>query len=84
MYLGNVIPSIGQVFKVQTTCIRLLKNLFFSYSRFGTWKIPVGRETTDQVDQAISVGFNHIGELYFSSWNPQNSLNLWFYLFLFA
>ena len=63
MYLGNVIPSIGQVFKVQTTCIRLLKVSFFlSYSRFGTWKIPVGRETTDQVDQAISVGFSHIGE----------------------
>jgi len=27
---------------------------------FGTWKIPVGRETTDQVDQAISIGFSHI------------------------
>jgi len=27
---------------------------------FGTWKIPLGQTTTDQVDQAISVGFNHI------------------------
>ncbi|KAH9476055.1 NAD/NADP-dependent indole-3-acetaldehyde reductase [Psilocybe cubensis] len=27
---------------------------------FGTWKIPVGDTTVDQVDQAISVGFNHI------------------------
>ncbi|KDR79260.1 hypothetical protein GALMADRAFT_243181 [Galerina marginata CBS 339.88] len=27
---------------------------------FGTWKIPVGDTTTDQVDQAISVGFSHI------------------------
>ncbi|KJA14207.1 hypothetical protein HYPSUDRAFT_460251 [Hypholoma sublateritium FD-334 SS-4] len=27
---------------------------------FGTWKIPVGDTTVDQVDQAISVGFSHI------------------------
>jgi len=27
---------------------------------FGTWKIPVGQETTDQVDQAILVGFSHV------------------------
>jgi diketogulonate reductase-like aldo/keto reductase len=27
---------------------------------FGTWKIPVGHPTTDQVDQAISVGFSHV------------------------
>jgi len=27
---------------------------------FGTWKIPIGHITTDQVDQAISVGFSHI------------------------
>ncbi|KAF8962110.1 NADP-dependent oxidoreductase domain-containing protein [Flammula alnicola] len=27
---------------------------------FGTWKIPVGDTTIDQVDQAISVGFSHI------------------------
>jgi len=27
---------------------------------FGTWKIPLGDTTTDQVDQAISVGFSHI------------------------
>jgi len=27
---------------------------------FGTWKIPLGQTTTDQVDQAISVGFSHI------------------------
>ncbi|KAF9524920.1 Aldo/keto reductase [Crepidotus variabilis] len=27
---------------------------------FGTWKIPKGHETTDEVDQAISVGFSHI------------------------
>jgi len=27
---------------------------------FGTWKIPVGKVTTDQVDQAISVGFSHV------------------------
>lgn len=27
---------------------------------FGTWKIPVSHTTTDQVDQAISVGFSHI------------------------
>ncbi|KAJ3507725.1 hypothetical protein NLJ89_g6141 [Agrocybe chaxingu] len=27
---------------------------------FGTWKIPVGNTTADQVDQAISVGFSHI------------------------
>jgi len=27
---------------------------------FGTWRIPVGDTTTDQVDQAISVGFGHI------------------------
>lgn len=27
---------------------------------FGTWKIPGGITTTDQVDQAISVGFSHI------------------------
>lgn len=27
---------------------------------FGTWKIPVGHTTTDQVDQAISVGFSHV------------------------
>jgi len=27
---------------------------------FGTWKIPLGDATTDQVDQAISVGFSHI------------------------
>ena len=30
---------------------------------FGTWKIPKGQTTTDQVDQAISVGFSHIGQL---------------------
>ena len=29
---------------------------------FGTWKIPVGDTTVDQVDQAISLGFSHIGE----------------------
>ncbi|KAF8799817.1 Aldo/keto reductase, partial [Phlegmacium glaucopus] len=29
-------------------------------SSFGTWKIPVGNTTTDQVDQAISVGFSHV------------------------
>ena len=39
----------------------------FSYSSFGTWKIPVGHTTTDQVDQAISVGFSHIGKLLLSS-----------------
>jgi hypothetical protein len=33
---------------------------FVSYSSFGTWKIPVGQTTTDQVDQAISVGFRLI------------------------
>ncbi|PPQ73140.1 hypothetical protein CVT24_009133 [Panaeolus cyanescens] len=27
---------------------------------FGTWKIPTGHTTVDQVDQAISVGFSHI------------------------
>ncbi|CAA7270314.1 unnamed protein product [Cyclocybe aegerita] len=27
---------------------------------FGTWKIPIGATTADQVDQAISVGFSHI------------------------
>ncbi|KAF9479131.1 Aldo/keto reductase [Pholiota conissans] len=27
---------------------------------FGTWKIPVGVTTVDQVDQAISVGFSHV------------------------
>jgi len=27
---------------------------------FGTWKIPVGHTTTDQVDQAISIGFSHV------------------------
>ncbi|KAF8154562.1 NADP-dependent oxidoreductase domain-containing protein [Crassisporium funariophilum] len=27
---------------------------------FGTWKIPGGHTTTDQVDQAISVGFSHV------------------------
>jgi len=32
-----------------------------NYRRFGTWGIPVGETTTDQVDQAISVGFSHIG-----------------------
>jgi len=27
---------------------------------FGTWKIPVGDTTVDQVDQAITVGFSHV------------------------
>jgi len=27
---------------------------------FGTWKIPTGDTTIDQVDQAISVGFSHV------------------------
>ncbi|KAF9042997.1 Aldo/keto reductase [Panaeolus papilionaceus] len=27
---------------------------------FGTWKIPTGHTTVDQVDQAISVGFSHV------------------------
>jgi len=27
---------------------------------FGTWKIPLGQATTDQVDQAITVGFSHV------------------------
>ncbi|KAF8801484.1 Aldo/keto reductase [Phlegmacium glaucopus] len=27
---------------------------------FGTWNIPIDNTTTDRVDQAISVGFNHI------------------------
>lgn len=29
--------------------------------RFGTWKTGKGQESTDQVNQAISVGFSHIG-----------------------
>lgn len=29
---------------------------------FGTWKMGNGQGTIDQVDQAISVGFNHVGE----------------------
>ncbi|THG95192.1 hypothetical protein EW026_g6414 [Hermanssonia centrifuga] len=27
---------------------------------FGTWKLGNGQQTIDEVDQAISVGFNHI------------------------
>lgn len=38
-------------------------HILISYPRFGTWKIPVGETTIDQVDQAISVGFSHIGAL---------------------
>ena len=40
----------------------------FSYFSFGTWKIPIGHTTTDQVDQAISVGFSHIGKILLSSY----------------
>jgi hypothetical protein len=29
---------------------------------FGTWAIDNGQDTIDQVDQAISVGFSHIGK----------------------
>lgn len=28
---------------------------------FGTWTLGQGQQSTDKVDQAISVGFNHIG-----------------------
>ena len=28
---------------------------------FGTWTLGGGQQSTDKVDQAISVGFNHIG-----------------------
>ena len=28
---------------------------------FGTWTLGTGQQSTDHVDQAISVGFNHIG-----------------------
>lgn len=31
-------------------------------SSFGTWKIGNGQGPIDQVDQALSVGFSHIGE----------------------
>ncbi|CCM00870.1 uncharacterized protein FIBRA_02916 [Fibroporia radiculosa] len=29
---------------------------------FGTWKLGQGQQSTDHVEQAISIGFNHIGE----------------------
>lgn len=58
---GNAIPGIGYVERL-TSCLFHCPLFNPLYLRFGTWKIPTGHTTVDQVDQAISVGFSHVGE----------------------
>jgi len=36
--------------------------LILIWKRYGTWRMGNGRGPIDEVGQAISVGFNHIGE----------------------
>ena len=55
--LGNKIPGIA--------CVRTVEWILtftFTRKRYGTWRMGNGRGPIDEVDQAISVGFNHIGE----------------------
>lgn len=37
---------------------------------FGTWNLGPGQQSVDRVEQAISVGFNHIGALGFKQNQP--------------
>ena len=75
-----MIPSIGQVDVLVHHPYDRSWLLFFR-SSFGTWKIPVGHTTTDRVDQAISVGFSHIGKTLTLFINIQNSPNAVFSIF---
>ena len=43
---------------------------------FGTWTLGNGQGPVDQVDQAISVGFSHIGKSY-PTLSPQRFLMKW-------
>ena len=75
-----MIPSIGQV-DVLAHHLYDRSWLLFFRSSFGTWKIPVGHTTTDRVDQAISVGFSHIGKTLTLVIDIQNSPNAVFSIF---
>jgi diketogulonate reductase-like aldo/keto reductase len=47
------------------------------HSSFGTWKLGKGQDPIDQVDQAISVGFSHIGKPHLETQNLlSNSLGI--------